>query len=526
MAVRTTTHSRRSIVLRSTVASIVCLLGIGSCTTNSGGSKTTPKAGATVTWAKPQDMVAMDPAIDAGGIGADWEMYNLAYDTLVTLDDNLQPAPSLAKSWKQESSTVYVFSLRDAKFSNGRPLTAADVVGSLNRVNDPKLASAWASQLGIKDVTADGPKTVRIVLRQPKVSFLGGLAGPMASILPMKELDAKSFDPGKAMLGSGPYMVKDHVQDTSWTLVRNPYYWGHDVGPHTIAIKIMPEDAARIAALRDGSADVSVFGNPDAVAVLKGQRNVTTKVQETTDAYRIDINEKSSIFSDDRLRQALALSIDRKQIAAIALGGVGEPSAAIAPAFSKCSAADMPYGSPDLAKATGLVAQAGATGKKVTIQAPTSAATYKPIAQVLAQRLEKTGLKVTIEQPPTGQWVKQVFGPTPHFDLSLSYFGGYGDPGMVLNYYNPNKAGFNKAFLKSDPNVNAAIAAADSTPAGAKRDAALAKACQDIASTVGIIPLVTKPNSIAFRSDHIAPDIQDVEAYSVPLRRIGSFGVR
>ncbi len=526
MAIKMTTHSRRSISIRGMAALTVCLLGFGACTTNSQKSGTKPKAGGTVTWAKPQDVVATDPATDAGGNGADWEMYNLVYETLVTLDDDLRPAPSLAKSWKQESPTVYVFSLRDdAKFSDGRQLTAADVVGSLSRLNDPKLASAWAGQLGIKTVKADDPKTVRITLRRPKVSFLGGLAGPMASILPIKELDAKSFDPGKAMLGSGPYMVKNHVQDTSWTLVRNPYHRGRGVGPDTIAVKIMPEDAARVAALRDGSADVSVFGNPDAARILKGQRDITTKVQETTDAYRIDINEKSSIFSDDRLRQALASSIDRKQIAAIALGGVGVPSAAVAPAFGKCSV-DSLYGSPDLAKATSLVAQAGATGKRVTIQASTSGATYKPIAQVLAQSLEKIGLKVTIEQPPPGEWVKKVFGPTPHFDLSLSYFGGYGDPGMVLNYYDPSKAEFNKAFLKSDPNVNAAVEAANVTPPGSKRDAALAKACQEIASTVGIIPLVTRPNTIAYRSDRITADIQNVEAYSVPLRHLASFGVR
>ncbi len=76
-------------------------------------------------------------------------MYYLVYDTLVTTTDDLKIAPGLAEAWEQPSPTTYIFKLRkNAAFSNGRPLTAADVVGSIKRLTDPKLGSYAGRQIG------------------------------------------------------------------------------------------------------------------------------------------------------------------------------------------------------------------------------------------------------------------------------------------------------------------------------------------------------------------------------------------
>ena len=91
----------------------------------------------------------------------------------------------------------------------------------------------------------------------------------------MKELSEGSFDPTKAMLGSGPFMVKEHLQDESWTLEKNPNYWreGHPKIDRLV-IRIMPDDTTRIAGLREGRVDFATFENPDTPRLLKGVPNV------------------------------------------------------------------------------------------------------------------------------------------------------------------------------------------------------------------------------------------------------------
>src|SRR5262249_24584329 len=142
-------------------------------------------------------------------------------------DDQFKLQPAIAESWQQTSPTSYVFKIRtNAKFSNGRALVASDVIGSLERIKDPKTASYWSVQIGdIARMEAPDDHTVKIELKTPHSAFLPALAHISAAIIPIKELKDGSFDPAKQMLGSGPFMVSDHKQDESWTLVRNPYYW-------------------------------------------------------------------------------------------------------------------------------------------------------------------------------------------------------------------------------------------------------------------------------------------------------------
>src|SRR5262249_41773914 len=156
-------------------------------------------------------------------------------------------------------------------------------------------------------------------------------------------------------------------QNESWTFARNPYYWRAGLPKaDKVLVRIMPDEAARTAGLRDGSIDVTTFDSPDSVRLLRGQAAVKTVVQRTTDYYRLDVNARSSIFSDDRLRQALSLSIDRTKIGNTALAGVGRPTAAASVSFpGACDPAAVPYGTPNVQQARALVQAAGATGKEV-----------------------------------------------------------------------------------------------------------------------------------------------------------------
>jgi peptide/nickel transport system substrate-binding protein len=496
--------------------------------TEPSGSSAAGRGGQLV-WGKPGEAPVLDPA--GSGSASAWELMHLVYDTLVDLDGNLNPTPDLAESWRQTSPTTYTFRIRrDVKFSNGRPMTVDDVVGSLNRLDDPKLAAAWAGQLAHARFSTDGPSRVKATLQEPRSSFLAALANLNAAVLPMRELRAGAFDPKKELLGTGPFKVVAHSQDESWTLVRNPSYWrAGNPKIDRLLVRIMPEDTARIAALRDGSIDVATFATPDVVRLLKGQAGITTVVQDTTDYYLVDLNAVTSTFRDDRLRTAVSLAIDRAKIIDLALGGVGSASAATAPAFrSACDLASVPFTKPDVRRAQQLIKEAGARGRKVTIVVSAYLKTLPQIAQVVQQQLKDAGFDARILQLDQGAFVKRVFeDKRAPFDIAVNWFTGYADPAMVLGWWNPDVAGFTKPWFKRDAELDQLVDKSLKVRPGApERQGLLQQACGRVAQGANIIPIATKPAIVAYRSEKASLDLQHIEGYGIPLRLLPAFTVR
>jgi peptide/nickel transport system substrate-binding protein len=513
-------------------AVVVALLMTGTACKASGssGAARSAEGGDTrgVVWAKTAEADSLDPTI--AGNAMSWELLNLAYEGLLTVGDGLKVEPQLAESWKQPSPTTYEFTLRKGvKFSNGRELTVDDVVGSLQRLLDNAEVAVWAGQLGtVRSIEAVGDRQVRIVLKEPRMSFPAALAGGRVLILPMKELREGSFDPKKELLGTGPFKVASHIQGESWVLDRNPHYWRPGLPKvDKVTVRVMTDDAARTAALRDGSVDITTFERPDSLELLKGQAGVSTAVQQTTDYYRLDVNAKSSVFSDARLRQALALTIDRDRIRDVALGGVGRATAAVSPSFEGvCDPATVPFGRPDLQRAKALVDEAGAAGKTVEIIAPPIFPMASPIAQVLQQNLQSVGLKARIVALDFGEVTRRAYSGTAKFDLILSWFAGYADPAMVLTWWHPTLGGFTKSYLRPDTRLGGLIDQSFSTAPGPQRDRILRQTCDRIAEDANIIPLVSKDAIIAYRSDQLDAPIPKVEGYAQPLRRIAEFSTR
>jgi peptide/nickel transport system substrate-binding protein len=506
----------------------VVMAACAVCAACSGPAGSTPQGGGELVWGKSAEADVLDPTI--AGTAISWEILHLSYENLVGLDDDLKLVPELAESWRQLSPMTYVFQLRKgAAFSNGRELTAEDVAGSLMRLMDPKLSSSWAGQAGIRNAVASGPDQVTVTLSAPNSAFVPTLAGMQASILPMKELEAGTFDPKKELLGTGPFMVEAHSQGESWTFVRNPHYW-REGRPKVdkVTVRIMPEEAARTAALRDGSVDVTTFETPDSIRLLEGQTNVTTVVQDTTDYYRLDVNARKSVFRDPRLRQALALSVDRDKIRTVALAGVGKATAAVPPAYQGvCDPAAVPNGRPDAERARQLVQAAGATGKTVEIIAPTIVPMASSIAQVIQQSLEQTGFKVRISTLDIGELFKRAYnGTSADFDIIVSFFAGYVDPAMTPARYRPAVAGFNKGWVEPDPQLDALSVRSLSTNPGEARMQTLRDICARIAQNGNIVPLVTKQPIVAYRTDQVDAAVRRLEGYALPLRNLADFSLK
>ncbi|MEU1305073.1 ABC transporter substrate-binding protein [Streptomyces shenzhenensis] len=467
--------------------------------------------------------------VEAGGLdpqtaatARSWSIESLVYEPLVTIGPKFEVEPLLASSWKQPSATEYVFTLRKGvKFGNGRALTTADVVGSLQRLL--KSEAAYAAQLGpVKSVTASGPDQVTVRLTKAYTPFLAALANTPAAILPMKEIDDGSLDIKKEMLGTGPFVVKDHKQDQYWNFTRNTSYRdAENVRISDLKIEIVPQEAARLAALRNGSAAFVYFNNIDSMDQLTGTRDAEAVSQTNSDFYYLIQNSKNpdSPLADQKVRFALNSALNRKEIASVALGGQGRPTG-VTPSVlpGACDPAKLPA-------ATAGSADPAALKKAGTLRLAvyTSEPAVGQIAQVIQQQLAKAGVTVKIEKYDDTTFNSKVFGAKPDFDLAIGWFAGYVDASMVSRWWNPVQAGFSSTFLNDDKTLDALIDDAGSEPAGAGRTRTLAELCARVDSGAQMLPLVTRPSVIGYRTDRVSPTLRAAEGYGDILRDIAHY---
>jgi peptide/nickel transport system substrate-binding protein len=493
----------------------------------------TAAAPKTLNWGKAADLDGMD--VHISGTVASWQMYQMVYETLLTTDKDMALRPGLASSWKQASPTVYLLTLRqDAKWSNGRAVSTDDVIGSLGRITGAelnpggvaaaktddarkkaslKIASYWSRQLGvIKSLSAPDEHTVRVELEKPHTAFLAALAHISAAIIPIQELKDGRYDPSRQLLGSGPYQVADYKPKESWTLVKNPHYWrkGYPKAER-LNVLIIPDEAARVAALRDGRIDFSTFSNPDIGRLVAGDPRLAVSTQNTSNYFRLDLNAlgEKSPFRDVRVRQAANLALDRQALADIVFAGAAKPDYPVPGVFGKAACRDLDsYRLPRAArleKARQLMAAAGRKTVDVELVASTGDPIYARIAQLVQQNLKAVGINVKILQLPVAEALSKVFTKWD-FDANLAWLAGYSDPSMVVAWWNPKFAVWNAGFMADVPALDDALETLKSAPAGAARDSELAAVCRQIDEGANILALVSKVDFIVHRRD--AMDIQ------------------
>lgn len=503
-------YQASSITRRDTIKAFILGGAAAAVGLNAGaGFAAGQDAGGSIVWAKPLESNLYDP--HTAILGTSWELLHLVYDGLTALDANMKPIPCLAESWEQPNPSTYVFKIRtDAKFSNGRNLAAEDVVGSLKRLTDPKTGSFFRLQMGkIKSISSSDAKTVTVEFEEPYAPFLSSLASSMASILPMKELSEGTFDPMKEMLGAGPYKVVSHVQDDHWVLERNEHYWQAGLPKiSTITVRIMPADQSRIAGLRDGSIDVASFeASPDVGLLLSGVEGIDVIQNPSTSVFYLMLNAvwDQSPFRNKKLRQAVALSLDKQKMIEVAFGGIGEVSSVMPPLFKACDVNGLQFYKRDVEKAKALLKESGVGKVKFRFDiGPTTA--YSVLAQLIKDNVAEIGLDAEISVSDEPSWIKKIWvdNPSPT-DASIFWFAGYSDPAMVPLWFNPQLAGFTAGYVPEDPELNTKIDKArglsQDDPA---RPESLQSLCSAIDEAATQIPLVTRIDTVAFRKAKFA----------------------
>ncbi|MDR9391877.1 MAG: ABC transporter substrate-binding protein [Trueperaceae bacterium] len=391
-------------ILRPFLLALVAALAFGVATAQ------TPGGTLTAAWS---DTPGLDPHTTTAYNS--FQVLQQTLDTLVELDANLDPVPALAESWTlSDDGLTWTFELRDdVTFSNGRPLTADDVVYTYERMLDPDVSgNAWRLS-EVASIEADGDHTVRFTLNAPNAGFLAKLgSGAPFGIIARESVEDGSID-ARGPIGTGPFVITDFQPGTSITLERNDAYWRSDADgtplPYLDALQlnVIPDESVKRSALVSGDVDWSLSVPLQAIEELEARDDVVIDTTPAPSYHYVGLNTEVEPLDDVRVRRAIAEAIDREQIAEAATFGTGTATQDPIPSTSRWAIDYAPYGG-DLDAARALLEEAGvADGFSIDLMATTAYPQDVRAAQVIQAQLAPLGIDVTIDTREFGDWLER-----------------------------------------------------------------------------------------------------------------------
>lgn len=318
--------------------------------------------------------------------------------SLATYDTNHKLVMALASSIKaNKNATEWTITLRSGlKFSDGSPLTSADVIATFSRIVTQKKDGAESLQ-GIdftKTVAVDN-RTVDVVLKAPDSTFVDAMAYYANGIVPA------NYDPTNPV-GAGPFKFKSFTAGQQSEFERNPFYYvaGQPYVDSLILIDF-GDDTSRVNALLSGQVD-AIDGLPSAQApVINASGSYKVLESRTGGWIPFTMRVDRAPFNDVRVRQALRLLVDRGQMVRQVLGGHGTIGNDMYAPFDACYPAKLPQRKLDVAKAKALLKAAGKSNLKIELVTAPIAAGAVEAATVFAQEAKAGGVTVKIKKLDT-----------------------------------------------------------------------------------------------------------------------------
>jgi peptide/nickel transport system substrate-binding protein len=341
----------------------------------------------------PGDVATMDPQLQWDT--ESYTVYRNIFDNLLTRDVTGKIVPQVATAWHYSDDHTIVFDLRgDIVFHDGSKLTPDDVAYSVKRIIDPAFRSPQLSQFDqIASAEVTGPAQVTLHTKSAYPALLAQLV--KLSILPhayVEKVGAEKFN--QAVIGSGPYRLEAWQRGVQSVLTANDAYWRGKPPFHTVTFRAVPDTATRIADLRTGRADITRGLSPDDAESLKGEKALKLLPVPTERVAYLFVNAQAGPTKDKRVRQAIAMAVDRDTIISALQQGYAKPVNIVLTPANFGYVADVPGWPFDPARARALIKEAGAEG--ATVQFLTSPAYDRRLNEAVQQMLGDVGLKVEI----------------------------------------------------------------------------------------------------------------------------------
>ncbi|MCZ9346197.1 ABC transporter substrate-binding protein, partial [Streptomyces sp. TRM76130] len=450
--------------IRGAAVAAALAVGAGACSAP-GGSGGDGKGGAeSVVIGVASEPDTLSPLL---GYGKDGN--SKIFDGLLARGADLELKPALAKALPEidDGGRTYTYTLREGvRFSDGKPLTAEDVVYTYETVLDPKTNNTARSELdAVESVRADGDDQVVFTLKYPYAAFAARTVLPV-----VPEHIAGGQDPNTGSfntepVGTGPYTLAKWSRGEKLTFKANPDYWGGEPAVKSFTMAIIADDDVRATRLRSGDLDGAVLP-PALAATFEGDDSRRTYDAKTYDFRAVTLPTAGPVTGDRAIRRALDAAVDRRAMVDTILDGAGLPAYGPLPTDDPWYAEDIARDQ-DLAKARRVLDQAGWKTAKDGIRAkdgqraaftlyyPSGDKVRQDHALAYASDAKRAGIEVNVE---SATW--EVIEPRMGRDAVLAGFGSVGDPDFglyTLLHSSLAGDGFNNMARYDNPAVDQAL---------------------------------------------------------------------
>lgn len=279
-------------------------------------AETGPRVGGRLVRRLESDVNTLNPLLQS--TEDERQVLQYLFDPMVDFNQELEPIAGTIARWEiLDGGRTYVLHVDPrAKFSDGQPVTAADVIFTLETIikGEAIQFAAWFESLDLEKTSAVDDRTVRVAFREARVPQLLAFNIP---VVPKHVYSKGKFDQVRAVVGNGPYVLERRETGKNIYLKRNEHYWREKPYIDHVVFRVIADDTVAWNALKRGDVHVARLNN-DAWVRVKDDPAVRERI-EFHDRYDLMYNclpwnLKDPLFQDVRVRRALAMAFDLKTI--------------------------------------------------------------------------------------------------------------------------------------------------------------------------------------------------------------------
>jgi peptide/nickel transport system substrate-binding protein len=470
-----------------------CSASGSSPASSSSAASGTPKKGGTLKFARTTGPTSLDPhkTILSGDVYTLNQIFEPLYITAV--DGSLQPHLATGHTVSKDGKT-YTFAIREGvKFSDGTPLTSADVVYSLKRAQSSDGPLSFLDGV-ISSVKADGNFGVVVVLTQAWSPFVSDISAFSNSIVPDKLQGKSETEFFEKPVGTGPFTLKTWQKGSTVTLAANPTYWNAAAGgPYLDGIEftVVADDNQLVQQLQAGQVDVIDTVPPANVTALGSASGVSVLKSPQWSVDLLLLNAQSTYFADLHVRRAVAHAVDRAQIVKATTFGTAEAGGSFFPTSLQYYDAKTTVLGYDLTAAKSELAQSAfAGGFSVELLVPSSNQAWNQTAQIIQAALKQIGITVKIRSLEEAAY-KAAFQKFD-FDMFINNaINDISDPDEMASFELDEENGGSNSYWThySDPATTTLVRQAETEQDSAKRQDLYSQIQQKVADNVPFVPL-------------------------------------
>jgi peptide/nickel transport system substrate-binding protein len=382
-----------------------------------------PVAGGNLTYARQLEVITLNPREIKNGNG-DIFADEMLYSGLVRNDPDgsAKVVPALAEKWDvSKDGLTYTFTLKPGiKYSDGSPITAADIAWNLEQFANPETNVSLPSLgEGIKKISAPDKSTVVIELEYPVAAFLYNIAVFPAFVVPKAKVESEGAAFWKHPVSSGPFVMKEFAGGSHITFEKNPYYFEKGK-PYlqTMRWNFVPNSNTRVLELKSGQAQIADGIPFSQVDSLQGESGLSVQNVEFPQEALLITNNKVKALGDAHVRRALSLAINREQLNEAVFRGTGTiPNSVIQKFELDASDQEVKPFEFNLEKAKEEMAKSKfPKGFSVSLKYPAGFDYYKQLSLLLQAELKEIGVNVKLEEEEAAtiaeKWLEGEFEMT------------------------------------------------------------------------------------------------------------------